>query len=221
MGPQASAYLYNLLIEKAISDYGVKKDEDFPEIIIYSVAVPDFISDRNQSEKALIKLKERINEINKLEISSLSIACNTAHLLLPKLQQISKIPFISVITEVVRKVKEERIGKIGILGTPTTIKSPMYQAELRKRSVKFLLPLISELLQLERVIRNVIAGQKLQEDRKILLDITMRMEANGAEGIILGCTELPLIFPKKFDLPVFSSLDILAVALLEKYYGKR
>src|SRR3989344_5907370 len=87
MGPQASSYLYDLIIEKAIKKYGVIHNEDFPSIVIFSVAVPDFISNKNRQKKALILLKQKVLDANKIGISCLSIVCNTAHLLLPKLER--------------------------------------------------------------------------------------------------------------------------------------
>ena len=221
MGPQASAYLYNLLIQKAISDFGVEKDDQFPEIIIYSVTVPNFISNKKSVRQALKILEDRIKQINKLDISSLSIACNTAHLILPQLEEISKIPFTSMITEVVKSVQSERRNKIGLLGTPTTIRAGIYQNQLSDRGIETVLPEANELPKLEKVIRNVLRGKRSERDVETLKKIAMRLKVNGAEGIILGCTELPLIFPKQFSLPIFNSLDILAVNLLKKYYGKR
>ena len=82
MGPEASAYLYRVLIESSIKHFRARNNDDFPEILLYSIPVPDFISsDINRSE-ALKMLKERVKQINSLSISSLCLACNTAHVLL-------------------------------------------------------------------------------------------------------------------------------------------
>lgn len=69
---------------------------------------------------------------------------------------------------------------------------------------------------LEQIIRNVIAGKNTRLDNLELIKIAKSLVNRGAEGIILGCTELPLIFPKKFEIPVFDSLEILARALLKR-----
>lgn len=80
-------------------------------------------------------------------------------------------------------------------------------------------PLKTELEDLEEVIRKVIAGEIQRSDKTTLVKIAKSLEERGSEGIILGCTELPLIFPKKFSVPIFNSLEILARALLKEYYG--
>ncbi|MFA5932567.1 MAG: aspartate/glutamate racemase family protein [Microgenomates group bacterium] len=74
---------------------------------------------------------------------------------------------------------------------------------------------------LEDIIRNIIAGKSIREDKRKLIKITESLQNRGAEGIILGCTELPLIFPKRFNIPVFDSLNILANALLKFNYEKK
>lgn len=71
---------------------------------------------------------------------------------------------------------------------------------------------------LEQIIRNVIAGKNTRQDRLDLVNIAKSLQQKGAEGIILGCTELPLIFPKRFEIPVFDSLKILARALLKAHF---
>lgn len=71
---------------------------------------------------------------------------------------------------------------------------------------------------LEEIIRKVIAGKIKRSDKVELVKIAKSLKKRGARGIILGCTEFPLVFPKRFDIPVFNSLEILARALLRNYY---
>lgn len=143
MGPGASNYLYKILIDLSIKYFGAKNNDDFPEIILYSIPVPDFISSSEKKEKALKMLVARVKSLNKLNLSCLSIACNTAHALLSKLQSSSKVSFISMIDEVVRKLG--RIHKaVGILGTPSAIKYRLYQDALKKIKFQQLFPTCSK-----------------------------------------------------------------------------
>lgn len=79
-------------------------------------------------------------------------------------------------------------------------------------------PLVAQQRTLEEIIRKVIAGKIKRSDKVELAKIAKTLEKRGARGIILGCTEFPLVFPKRFDIPVFNSLEILARALLRKSY---
>ncbi|MCL5439207.1 MAG: amino acid racemase [Patescibacteria group bacterium] len=217
MGPQASVYMHKMLVELSARYFNAKNNEDYPEIIIYSIPIPDFISNKVNKRKALIMLKKRVAEINKLSVSQIGIACNTAHLLLGELQNISKTPFVSIIDEV-NKTVGPKIKKVGLLASPTTIKSYLYQNVLEKKRIEIITPSLIELEILEKIIRKVIRGKITKKDQITLRSIANSLKDRGAEGIILGCTELPLIFPPKFSLPVFNSVEILAMALLRKYY---
>lgn len=218
MGPEASGYLYKLLIDLSIKHFNAKHNDDFPEVIIHSVPVPDFISSDRKRGKALQMLSERVQQLNKLDISCLSIACNTAHVLLNELQKNSDAPFVSMIDEVVQTVKDNNYKVVGLLGTPSTIRYQLYQKALEANEISTIIPNSKQIKKLERVIRNVLAGKMLKYDTKKLTEIADSLKKRGAEGIILGCTELPLVFSKKYSLPVYNSVEILAVALLRKYY---
>lgn len=216
MGPSASAYLYQTLIKISIAEYGVKNNDQFPEIILDSVPVPDFISDDKNREKALKMLQERVNKLKILSINSFSIACNTAHILLPQLLKLTTIPFISMIDEVVRVVENDKLKKIGLISTPSTLKYGLYQTKLQEKKIAVIMP--EQIHELEKIIRRVIKGEILLADQVLLRNIANTMKKQGAKGIILGCTELPLVFPKEYSLPVYNSVEILARALLRKYY---
>lgn len=159
-----------------------------------------------------------MSNLNKINLSSLAIACNTAHILLKRLRKISKAPFISMIDEVAESVNKYEIKKIGIMGTPATINSRLYQAALRKFNIECICPNNGELKILEKIIKNIIANKSRNQDGFMLLTISEKLRRRGAEGIILGCTELPLLFPKTQNYPVFNSLEILAMSLLRNYY---
>jgi len=217
MGPEASLKLYELLIKKARNIYHAKLNEDYPEILIDSIPVPDFISNIGKKEIAKQMLIERVRELSKIPIGTFCIACNTVHILLPDLQRKTNISFVSIIHEVVKNVKSKKIQSVGLMGSPTIINSQLYQNEFKKIGVKVILPAEDEIETLGKIISEIVGGN--YKNTKQIIKITNNLKSHGAKGIILGCTELPLIFPKKYSLPVFDSLDILANALLEKYYN--
>lgn len=218
MGPEASGYLYKLLIDLSVKYFNAKHNDDFPEVIIHSVPVPDFISSDRKRGEALQMLSKRAQQLNKLDISCLSIACNTAHVLLNDLQKNSDAPFVSMIDEVVQAVKDNNHKVVGLLGTPSTIRYQLYQKALEADEILTIIPNDMQIKTLGKVIRNVLAGKILKQDTQMLTNITDTLKEKGVEGIILGCTELPLVFPLRYSLPVYNSVEILALALLRRYY---
>lgn len=218
MGPEASVYMYKLFIEKSISEFGARHNDEFPEIILHSIPVPDFISSNDKRDEALLMLKERVRALNKLNISCIGIACNTAHVLLEELQSVSRVPFVSMLDEVAKAVKKDNIKRVGILGTPSTLREQLYEGVLEKYEIKPIAATKNSYPQLERAIRNVIAGKDSKQDAVGLVRLADSLQEEGAGGIILGCTELPLVFPVAYKLPVYNSVAILATALLRRYY---
>lgn len=218
MGPQASSYMYDRLISLSMQHFAAENNDDFPEIIIYSIPVPDFISDEKNKIEAYKMLMSRVIDLNKLDIFCLSIACNTAHVLLPRLQKVSQVPFVSMIKEVVFAISQDKRKCVGILGTPATLRTELYQNELNKYKIRAIVPNKSQIRKLNQIIRNVIKGQADEKDLSVLLSIADCLKKRGAEAIILGCTELPLIFPLQYKIPVYNSVEILSMALLRRYY---
>ncbi len=219
MGPQAGGYLYNTLISIATRN-GAKNNNDFPEIIIHSVPVPDFISNDKQRNIALSMLKERVRYADKLNVSCISIACNTAHILLNKLRKESSSYFISMIDEVTNNVANSKIKIVGIIATPSALRYKLYQKSLNKKGIRSVIPTIMQMRLLEKIIRNILQGKKNKSDERELVSIANSLKNKGAQAIILGCTELPLVFPQKYYLPIYNSVEILAQSLLQVSLNK-
>lgn len=218
MGPQASAKLLETIVGMWTKDFGAKNDSDFPEIILNSVPVPNFVTSKKNMSIALNILKRRIKNLEVFNPACYGIVCNTAHLMLNKLQKSTSVPFISIIDNVTKKVLDAQIEKVGILGSPITIGSRLYEKTLVNNNIDVIIPSEREQLIIEGVIRNVLAGIKSNADRQKLILVARSLKQRGSQCIILGCTELPLIFPKNFPLPTFDSINILAKALLDEFF---
>lgn len=221
MGPFASSYFYNLLLKKSGMLFGAKNNEDFPEILIDSVPVPDFISNRKHLRLAKNILKDRVKRINKFGCGALAMICNTSHLIYDELSTASDCEFISLIKLVSDKVKERQLSKVGLLSTPITIKSGLYRKEFLHSGASLIVPDRETVNSLEKIIRKAISGSSMEALKNSLRNITESfIKKKKLDGIILGCTELPLIFPKKSFKNVFDCLDILADELLIRYYKR-
>lgn len=123
-----------------------------------------------------------------------------------------------MIKEVAIEVEKSGLRRIGILGTPSTLRLRFYQKELNKINVESVIPEDEQIKDMEKIIRNVVAGKLLKKDKDSLSKIAGSMYKRGAQGIILGCTEIPQIFPKNYKKKVFNSVEILSYALLRDYY---
>lgn len=220
MGPQASAELYHLLIEGAKVRYGARNNDDFPEILIDSVPVPDFLSDTKQMERAAVMLEDRTRRLTQFGASCISVACNTACLLSSRLQKQTSVPFVSVVDEVAEKASLHH-KQVLLLASPTSLRLGLYQKALSRYGISCVVPPKKYHREIEYIIRSVIEGGDRRFLQKKLVLLTENILTNEyIDGIVLGCTELPLVFPTQYRLPVYNSLSILAESLLKRYYKK-
>ena len=120
--------------------------------------------------------------------------CNTAHYFLPRLQAMTKIPFLSILTAAAEACKAQFPGKtVGILATRGTLAANLYQEALAQAGVPYLVPDAPAQDALMRVIYDgVKAGKGPDSYRADFLTVLEQMSAGGAEVFLLGCTELPL-----------------------------
>lgn len=142
------------------------------------------------------------------------MACNTAHLLLPALQLQRRCHVASLIESTVHEIQTQGIKRIGIMASPTTIRSGLYEKPLRALGIDVHTPSDSQLIKIERAIRCVIAGSELICSRIALRHIQEDMFASGAQAILLGCTELSVLFPEK-DRNLIDPLHIITNVLME------
>ncbi|PIQ70105.1 hypothetical protein COV89_02200 [Candidatus Shapirobacteria bacterium CG11_big_fil_rev_8_21_14_0_20_40_12] len=219
MGPYASAYFYKLLLDKSRDFYGAKKNNDYPEILVDSVPIPDFISDTKNLEKAREILTERVKKMNDYGVSVIGMTCNTAHILLEDLAKVSNAEFISMIDAVSEKISDLGFKKVGLLATQTTISQGLYHRALTGLGISCdSLNLRTQKLH-EKIIRKVIAGKSVEIER-LVSQVKKFIKEENLEGLILGCTELPLVFPKEKFVNVIDCLDVLVNKLLKKYYNQ-
>ena len=215
MGPQASLRFHELLITKSAKHHSGQGDE-FPFVVHFSLPVEDFISDESKEAAAVDLLNSLTDTIDKLDPQAITLACNTAHLLRPRVGFMRRPEFVSMIDTLAVKIKADGIRCAGLLASPTTIRTKLYEKALAKQGIKTLLPQQDELPGIEVAIRSVIAGKKTKTNLKA---VARFLERRGAEVILLGCTELPLLFDKtNVTVPVFDCLDVYADAVIERHY---
>lgn len=208
MGAFAGARFFQILLEK-ISQENLA----FPEIVLNAVSIDDFIADQSKIAAAKKIISKRIDFFNQQEMTLIVMACNTAHIMHKDLEKIAKCQFPSIIDSVVKKVKSDKVNRVGILASPTTLKTKLYEDKLIETGVCPIIPNKKFQIILEKIIRKVLNGQLSKSDINMFSKETkLFIKKNRIEGVILGCTELPLAFPKtEFkEVKIFDSLDILA-----------
>ncbi|MFC1629894.1 aspartate/glutamate racemase family protein [Patescibacteria group bacterium] len=219
VGPQATEVLYRKIIELAQEKYEAKNNNDFPRILIESVPVPDFISDTEKINEAKEMLIDATKALTKAGVTKICVASNTVHLLLDDLKNETEVEFISMVELVAEKCVQLDFKKVGLLGSPVTLNSGLYNKELEKYGVEVVLPTDNQKVIIDKIIRYVLAGQSNDNERQEYIGILNSLFAKGADGVILACTELPLaINYEALGNRIINSIDVLTEGLLDYYY---
>lgn len=190
MGPKATEYLYQLIIDNTIAN----KDQDHIDLIIINRAsTPDrtkFILD-NKKESPLPSIIRDIKILEKAGVSAFAVACNTSHSFAKKFTKETNLPFINMIEETVKLLKEKEPKKVGILSTTGTLKTKVYQEMLNRFSIDFFVPDEETQKRVMRVIYDEVkAGRMI--DKENFLSIEESLIREGCDKAILGCTELSM-----------------------------
>ena len=120
---------------------------------------------------------------------------------------------------VVSKTIKLNLKKVGIFATPTTLKYELYKNAFRRTGIKSVDIDHDTIIDQEKIIRDVVSGKITDIQSECLTNIANNfIEEFELDGLVLACTELPLVFPKNHFNNVVDCLDVLADELLIQYY---
>jgi aspartate racemase len=211
MGPEASSNLYSKIIKYSQNKYGAVQDFDYPPIIIYSLPLFGFDETGIVDEK--IVKKQLIEGVKKLELAGCDIiivACNTVHSYFQEMQSAVEVPIFNIIEETKKRVLEFKYKKVGLFASESTNKLKLYQKRFADSNIVVISPNHDQQEIMNRVIEHVMGGNQKTEDVISLKDIARNYLEQGAEAIVMGCTEIPLAINQTHtDIKLFDTIEII------------
>lgn len=140
------------------------------------------------------------------------ICANTMHLCIDALRDAISIPVIHIATATAKQVQINKLDKVALLGTKYTMEKTFYTDILRTEGIETMIPLSEERDLIHDVIYKELAkGEINPSSKEKYLEIINRLVAEGAQGIILGCTEIPLLIDQSdVSVPIFDTTKIHA-----------
>lgn len=219
LGPESTLDYYNQLIRNYKEKSG---GINAPEIILYSMDLISILNliDERKYDLLVGKLIEAINSLYRAGADFAFISANTPHAVFQEVNKLTPIPLISIIDETCKKVKESKVKRVGLLGTQFTMESDFYQKAAELYNLEIVVPEKEEQLYIQdKLMSEIELGIFLDETRNGLLGIIKRMiDDEKIEGIILGCTELPLILTKsEFGIEFFNTTKIHVNSIIDYY----
>ena len=220
MGPEATLDLYRHIINLTQAS----RDQDHFRVLIYSnPKIPDrTLAIAAGGESPLDALVESARLLESAGASIIAMPCNAAHLYLEQLRAAVGIPILDMIAETCGSLRRRlpEVKTVGLMASDGTVQSKIYHRALEAEGITVLLPDVSDQAFLQSAIAEVKAGKRMEETRKKLLITGTRLIDAGARAVILGCTEIPLVFDSgAFPHYSLNSTLILAKAAIHAVGG--
>lgn len=143
---------------------------------------------------------------------------NTIHQALPLIERWSPLPWLHIADAVLDEVDRRGFTRVGLLGTRWLVDGPVYREKAEARALELVVPTESDKLEISRIIMDelvcgVFKPAAVSHHQAVIADLRDR----GAQAVILGCTEIPLIIDdSNSPLPTLDSTRLLARAALRR-----
>ncbi len=197
---------------------------NFADCIIYSINFNDFQKNNvaYDWDAAFELLANAGRQLKNAGAELLVLCANTAHIVAERVAQEVQLPLIHIVKATGNEINKHGLNKVGLLGTEFVMEMDFYKDNLITQNIDPLIPrlkkdrdFIQTTLKLE-----LSKGLIKQETKQRYISIISDLIKEGAEGIILGCTEIPLIIQQKdVPVPVFDTTKIHSRAAVEFALG--
>ena len=162
-------------------------------------------------------MADAAQSLEKAGAECILICANTMHLTIDSVRASVEIPVIHIAEATAEKIQEKHLKTVALLGTKYTMEKDFYKNVLKSFGIKTIIPNAEDREEINRVIYEELPSGILKpSSKKSYIEIIERLEAQGAEGVILGCTEIPLLIQQEnVSIPVFDTTTIHATKAME------
>ncbi|NMD69369.1 aspartate/glutamate racemase family protein [Bacillus sp. DNRA2] len=146
------------------------------------------------------------------------ICTNTMHKVIGYVEGKINIPILHIADATANQIKKSNLHTVGLLGTKYTMEQDFYKARIKSNGIKVLVPNNTERERINKVIyEELCLGNIEQSSRDYYKNVINNLVDNGAEGIILGCTEIGLLINQEDSkVPLFDTTVIHAIESVKK-----
>ena len=193
---------------------------NFSECLIYSFNYSDIKknNDANDWDLTFAMLFKGCEFLKAGGAEAIVLCANTMHLIADRLEEAIDLPLIHIATATAIEIQKQEIKKVGLLGTKFTMELDFFTDKLKDRGIEAIIPESQDDKDFihTTIFEELGRGLVSAETKKRYLEIADQLIKNGAEGIILGCTEIPLVIkPEDLSIPVFDTALIHSSAAVE------
>lgn len=165
--------------------------------------------------------RELLGAVQRLEKSGaecIVLCTNTMHRFKEEIEEVASVPFLHIADATGKAIRTQNINRVLLLGTQFTMEQDFFTSFIKeKHGVDTLLPNGEDRKSIHRIIfEELVHGKVNNVSKDLYLEIITKAQENGAEGVVLGCTEIPmLINASDVTLPLFDTTKLHAQAAVE------
>lgn len=197
---------------------------EFARCLIYSFNYADIKrnNDSNNWESTFSMLSGACKTLKSGGAEAIILCANTMHLLADRLEAETGLPFIHIAAVTATEIKKTGLRKVGLLGTKFTMELDFFKSKLREQGIEAIIPEDDDRTFVHETIGDELGKGIIKATTKQrYLDIMNGLIASGAEGIIAGCTEIPLLVQQAdLAVPYFDTTSIHASAAVKFALGE-
>jgi aspartate racemase len=192
---------------------------NFAECIIHSFNYADIKrnNDANDWDATLKMMTTAGQNLKNSGAKAIVLCANTMHLIADQLEQNIQLPVIHIATATANAIKAEGFKKVGLLGTKFTMEQAFFRDKLTEKNIEVIIPGDEDRDFIHYTIFEELGrGIMKPETKSFYIDVMHKLAGQGAEGIILGCTEIPLLISNDdVNIPLFDTTQIHSKAAVE------
>ena len=192
---------------------------NYAECVVYSFNYAEIKmnNDAQNWEKTLKMISEASEHLKSAGAEAIVLCANTMHLIADKLQERIKLPVIHIASATAVEIKNHHLKKVALLGTKFTMEMNFFTDKLKEQNIDFIIPDEEDRAFIHaNIFEELGRGLLLPESKKQYIDIISKLKEQGAEGVILGCTEIPLLVKQEdVAIPIFDTTLIHANAAVD------
>ncbi len=189
------------------------------KIVLYSVNYGEIVTYTHQGNWDAIAaiIADAAQKVEKAGADCILLGANTMHHVAERVQQSVKIPLLHIADVVGKAITEKQLKKVALLGTKYTMLFDFYTRKLAEYGIETIIPDAEGVDFVNSAIYNELGkGKFLPETKQGFLHLIGKLAGQGAEGVILGCTDIPMLIKQEDTLvPVFDTTLLHATAAVD------
>ena len=194
-------------------------------VILYSVDFHDIerLQHAGDWDAAGLMLARAARSLELAGANFIVLCTNTMHKVAPAIEEAITIPLLHIAEPTARQIRNDGHTKVGLLGTLFTMEQSFYRERLEQQGLEVITPCPADRATVHKIIyEELCLGRVLPESRAMYHKVMARLTEQGAQAIILGCTEISLLVgPADASIPLYDTTSIHALAAADEALGLR